>query len=128
MLQELKEMVQKLKRLNALFVDDERIVLDAMRGVMPTLYNNVYFAQNGYDGLSLAIRHKVDMVITDISMPKMSGIEMVRSIQEINPNVKVIYITGHSFEDFHIIPHENYELLVKPISTKKLFSAIENLL
>ena len=128
MLARIEMILQKLQNTHTLFVDDEGIILDAMQSVMPTLCKNVYFADNGHDGVCVARQHTIDMVITDISMPSMNGLEMVEVIREINPQVKVIYITGHSYEDLCDMQNQGqHQLIVKPISTKKLLSAIEKI-
>ena len=128
MLARIEMIVQKLQNTNTLFVDDEEIILDAMQSVMPTLCKQVYFADNGHDGVCVARQYNIDVVITDISMPSMNGLEMVDAIRKINPQVKVIYITGHSYEDLDGIKQQSqHQLIVKPISTKKLLTAIEKI-
>lgn len=127
MLSRLETILKKLQDTHTLFVDDEGIILDAMQSVMPTLCKKVYFADNGRDGVSVANECKIDFVITDVSMPSMNGMEMVDSIRQIHPEVKVIYITGHSYEDLKEFPESSHQLIVKPISTKKLLTAIEKI-
>ncbi len=121
-------MLLHLKKLNVLFVDDEKTVFHAMETVMSNLYRKTFFAQNGVEGLSLAIKYKIDMVITDISMPSMDGIEMVRAIERFHPEIKTIFITGHSDIDLNELANFNCQLVTKPINYQKLSSAIEKVL
>ncbi|MGM0622890.1 MAG: response regulator [Campylobacterota bacterium] len=117
-----------LKTLNVLFVDDEKTIHDMMTHIMPKLCKRTFFAQNGVEGLSLAIKYKIDMVITDISMPTMNGFEMVRSILKFHPHVKIIFITGQSNPDLSQVPNKNCQLLYKPLNTQSLKTAIQNVM
>ena len=117
-----------LKTRNALFVDDEKTIRDTMAHIMPKLCKRTFFAQNGVEGLSLAIKYKIDMVITDISMPTMDGFEMVRSILKFHPHVKIIFITGQSDPDLSQVPSKNCQLLYKPLHAQSLQRAIQNVM
>ena len=87
----------------------------------------VYAAENGRIGLELFKEHTPDIVITDINMPDMDGIQMAGEIKSIKKDTKFIVITGYSdkkyLERFSEIGFSDY--LLKPIAFTTLFAAIE---
>jgi YesN/AraC family two-component response regulator len=87
----------------------------------------IYFAGNGRIGVELFKEHEADIVITDIDMPVMDGIQMTGEIKAIKADTKFIVLTGYSdknrLEKFSEIGVNNY--IPKPIMFEKLFAAIE---
>jgi len=119
----------KLKKLSILFVDDEELVIEAMKDILPMLFKESFFATNGIEALKLYKAHNIDIVITDLSMPKMGGLEMITKIKEIKTNQKTICVSGHNEVEF-ISQSQSLcnSYIVKPISTKSLFQALEDIL
>jgi len=91
---------------------------------------SVYFAENGIRGVELFKAHTPEVVITDIVMPGMDGVEMSSMIKKIKPGIKLIVVTGYNFtsyeEEFGRIGANAF--LTKPIDIKKLCAAIERCL
>jgi len=90
-----------------LFVDDNESIRMLYQRLLEKHVNHFYIARNGRHGLDLYKEHKPDLVITDINMPVMDGLEMVREIKLIDPNAKIIVSSGYSndplmanFEDY----------------------------
>lgn len=87
---------------------------------------SVLFAGDGRAGLEICRRHAPDIVVTDIEMPDMDGIEMARRIKALKPDTRLIVLTGyseHRREEFGEIGIHEY--FVKPADMKKLLAAIE---
>lgn len=86
----------------------------------------IYTADNGRQGLRLFKEHNPDIVITDITMPEMDGIEMAREIRAIDEGKPVVVLTAYSddkfFQSFSEIGVCNY--LMKPVDFKELFTTI----
>lgn len=84
-------------------------------------------AEDGSKGLELFKTYTADIVITDVSMPVMNGIEMAAKIKSIKADTKFIVLTAYNekifFEKFSEIGFSSY--ILKPIEFKKLFVAIE---
>lgn len=80
---------------NVLVVDDEENIRDYIAETMELDGHNVMEAANGLDALELLRRHPVDLMITDIKMPGMDGIELVGSASENYPNMFCIVMTAH---------------------------------
>ncbi|MEA3384624.1 MAG: response regulator [Campylobacterota bacterium] len=119
----------KLQTLNVLFVDDEEFVVETMKDILPILFKNAYFAINGIDGIKIVKEHKVDIVITDLSMPKMDGIEMLENIKLIDPDIKSICVSGHNDINFLEKAKDlKSEYIIKPINSIELFKALEKII
>ena len=88
---------------------------------------NIYSAEDGSKGVELFKTFSEDIVITDVSMPVMNGIEMAGEIKSIKGDTKFIVLTAYNekifFEKFSVIGFSSY--ILKPIEFKKLFIAIE---
>lgn len=86
---------------NALLVDDERIDLEWLRRRVAgsgLALHVVATANSGFAALDILKEHRIDLLISDIRMPIMTGTEFARKAKEINPRIKIIFISGH--EDF----------------------------
>lgn len=87
----------------------------------------IYSAEDGSKGVELFKTYTADIVITDVSMPVMNGIEMAGEIKSIKADTKFIVLTAYNekifFEKFSEIGFSSY--ILKPIEFKKLFVAIE---
>jgi DNA-binding NtrC family response regulator len=79
-----------------LVVDDEPAILHAFRRVFHEPEITLLTASLPVDGLSLVAEHRPDVVILDVEMPGMSGLEVFRSIRQIDPRVPIIFITGRA--------------------------------
>ncbi len=112
-----------------LFVEDDAVVCQAIGRILARYFpdSKIYTAENGLIGLELFKEHTPDIVITDINMPVMDGIEMASNIKLIKADTKFVVITGYSdknyLEIFSEIGFDDY--IVKPVDIGKLFAAIE---
>lgn len=124
-----KEQIKSIiKKLNVLFVDDEQIVVTIMRDILPTLFNQSYFATNGHEAITLFKKNNIDVIITDISMPKLDGITMMNNILSLNKKVQTIFISGHNEKNILTQAKKiSTNFIIKPINSKDLYSALENI-
>jgi DNA-binding NarL/FixJ family response regulator len=83
-------------RLRVLVADDQPIVLEGLRSILTPEFEIVGEARDGKELLAAARRTKCDMIVTDIAMPLLNGIEAVRRIKKTDPNVKVVFLTMHA--------------------------------
>lgn len=82
---------KKLKH-KVLIVEDESLTLSVLNQVLDSYFENIYYAQDGDDGLEMYYREKPDIIFTDIVMPNMNGIDMVKQIKSYNDHSPVIII------------------------------------
>ena len=115
-----------------LYVEDEQITRDAVGTMIGRRFPElaIHLAENGAQGLERFRECGADIVITDIKMPVMHGIEMARQIMALQPNTQVIVTSAHSDMEFFI---ESIELgvaryVMKPIDMGKLFAALEEII
>ncbi|QJT09899.1 response regulator [Oceanidesulfovibrio marinus] len=85
-----------------LVIDDERPTLEMMELLLGAFGHSTFRAETGEEGLELFAREMPDVVITDVKMPGMDGIEVLRRIKEINPTTEVIVVTGHGDLDLAV--------------------------
>ena len=81
-----------------IFVDDEDIEREAMAAIIPWERVDMELADmawNGVEGLEKIRMHQPDVVITDIKMPVMNGIELIRESQKISPNTVFVVLSGY---------------------------------
>lgn len=109
-----------------LLVDDEPGIRKVVRIVLEDLGYTVFEASNGNDGLELFQRHKPPVVITDIRMPGMDGLELLRHIKAENPETEVILVTGHGDMDVAVegLKLDACDFITKPIGPDVLEIAL----
>lgn len=126
---ERSEVKKTIKDLSVLFVDDEEIVIDIMQDILPILFKHSYYARDGIEGIEQFKQNNPDIIITDISMPNLDGISMLKEIKKINNNVKIILLSGHNEEDqMEACKNLNGEFIIKPISSNILYQALGKIL
>ncbi len=86
-----------------LIVDDEADVLDLSRRVLETQGYNVRSTYNAYKAIEIARNEDFDLLLTDIKMPGMSGLELAQTLREFNPNLICVLMTGFSTMDMAIV-------------------------
>lgn len=108
--------------LSVLFVEDETVAREKISGMIGREVSNLYLAENGKRGLEMFRENMPDVIITDIKMPVMDGLEMAREIRAVNSEVPIIVITAHGESEFLMtaidIGIDSY--LMKPLDVSKL--------
>jgi PAS domain S-box-containing protein len=117
---------QKIENIKVLYVEDEPTIRSAVSEMLSRRISNLFQAANGREGLELFQKEQPEIVITDIKMPEMNGLEMSRLIKEQNPNVVIIITSAHSDSEYFIdaINIGINEYVLKPISRDRLIEAI----
>lgn len=90
-----------LKDINVLYVEDEDDVREFTSKTISTIVNSVETARNGKEGLEKFQENKeINLILTDINMPKMGGLEMCAEIRKIDNEVPIVITSAHSDPDF----------------------------
>jgi CheY-like chemotaxis protein len=105
MLGSLKRYASRLKAqpkqpLTVLIVDDDESVLSFVDRVLSEAGYQTMTASNGPDAVELARRTPIDLLLTDVNMPRMTGDELARRLRHDEPELKVLYLTGYSDQLF----------------------------
>jgi CheY-like chemotaxis protein len=127
-----KKPVKRKKKI--LIVEDEFGLQEIFRDIFLMEGYDVRIAVDGVDGYEFYRRFEPDLLFTDVVMPKMSGLELVRKIREVNPQIKVIYISG--FFGINRLKREldedilryGYPTLSKPFKTSEMLDLVKNYL
>ena len=103
--------------LKLLYVEDDIISRELTQHILEYFFETIIVAVNGEDGFQKFKENDFDIIITDISMPKMDGLEMTSKIKEINPQIPILVLSAHT-EAKHLLQGiklgvEGY--LLKPI-------------
>jgi len=115
-----------------LLVDDEVSLLESGRAVLNSLGYKVMVAHDGVEAVDIYTSHQssIDLVITDVVMPHMSGIDAAKAFRKINPTAKVLFVTGYdrtnSFRKDDRLDSDY--VLQKPFSVAQLSQKIRGIL
>ncbi len=109
-----------------LIIDDEKSTLKIFRLFLSAYGYTVFTAENGKLGLEVFNAERPPIVLTDIKMPGMDGLEVLKRIKEIDPATEVIVITGHGDMDLAIQALDLYatDFINKPIQKEALDAAL----
>ena len=117
-----------------LVVEDEFGLQEIFRDILYMEGYEVKVAVDGVDGYEVYCKFKPDLVFTDVVMPNMSGLELVRKIRETEPDIKVIYVSGffgikrlkdQLDEDISVY---GYPTLAKPFKTSEMLGLVRKCL
>jgi two-component system OmpR family response regulator len=114
--------------LRVLLVEDDDDNRELMAEVLATAGCEVLSAASGQAGLKVLSEHSVDVVVTDVGMPGMGGLEMARAAKTIAPNIPVVIVTGWAErEDIaRARGREVDAVLIKPVDPDALTQAVSD--
>jgi len=113
-----------------LIVDDESTIIDSLEGILSDDGFEVIHAFNGYEALKKIDSHSPDIVLLDIWMPGMDGIDTLKEIKQHHPSLPVVMITGHGSIESAVDATKSgaFDFLEKPLSIDKVILSINNAL
>lgn len=116
----------KLDDIKLLYVEDEDAIVQVMQRILKDNVAELHIAKDGEEALESYKKNKPDIILADINIPKLNGLELISKIRETDQKVKVIMLTAHSDKEFLIKAAELKltKYLIKPIVGKELFEAL----
>jgi putative nucleotidyltransferase with HDIG domain len=117
------------EKISILFVDDEQFVLDGLRRMLINQKKNwdMHFVLSGKDAIEYANKNKIDVVVTDMRMPIMSGAELLDYFYKNFPYTIRIILSGHSDHELIIkTVQTSHQFLSKPFDADELVNVINN--
>jgi CheY-like chemotaxis protein len=120
-----------LKNLTVLFVEDEQLAREKLAKLLDKVFKNVIICENGQEGLNKFTTRfnsdeKIDLIISDINMPIMNGLEMLEKIRDLDKEVPLIYTTARS-ESENILKAVSLNVshyILKPIDSEDLLKKV----
>lgn len=122
-------MSEILQKLTILIVEDENEIRKLMEEVMKSVFFEVYSAKNGDEGIKKFKKFAPDLIVTDIAMPIMDGLDMAKMINEISPTTPIIALSAFSDKEklLKAIEVGVDKYILKPVDMDELLLAIENI-
>jgi len=115
------------KDIKVLYVEDDDIARENGIEYLENYFDTIYDASNGLDALSLYEKHMPEIIITDIEMPKIDGLEFVQKIRQKDKTTQIIITTAHSHKEYLLraIELTLVKYLIKPITQEAFDLALE---
>ena len=119
-------LIDKTKDLSALYVEDDPRVRNATLDILKHFFKQIHVAEDGQEGLALFEAHTIHLVICDIRMPKMNGLELATQIRKTDTKVPIFITTSHSDREelIRAIPLNIADYLIKPFTFDRLQEAL----
>lgn len=120
----------RMRRPRILLADDHAILLEAFQKLLEPEYEVVGTASDGRELLAAAPKLRPDVIVTDISMPNLNGLDACRKLRKILPEVKVVFLTANEDPDLaaEAIRSGANGYLLKGSAASELFQAIKSVL
>lgn len=114
-----------------LLVENEKLTLEGIHKTVDWKeigIEKVYLAINGVEGLALAKTHRPEVILTDIKMPRLDGIEMARCIREFSPESSIVFMSAYTEKELLInaIAVSAFGWVEKPLNISNLTAMIQN--
>jgi YesN/AraC family two-component response regulator len=120
-----------LKDIELLYVEDDKDVLSQTKLILDDFVKEVIVATNGEEALEILQNRHVDIIVADINMPKMNGIDMIKAIKrDMNLDIPTVITTAHTDTEY-LLDAINLKVdgyIVKPINIKDLINTIYNVM
>ena len=111
-----------------LVIDDERPIRNVLKEILENEKYQVDTAENGKVGFELASKNKYDVILCDIKMPEMDGVEVLEKLQEKGIDSPIIMISGHGTIDTAVecLQKGAYDFIQKPLDLNRTLVSIRN--
>ena len=111
-----------------LVIDDERSIRNTLKEILEYEGHSVHDAADGAEGISKVSGNKYDIILCDIKMPKMDGIEVMEKILELSPDTPVVMISGHGNIETAVeaIKKGAFDFISKPLDLNRVLITIRN--
>ena len=124
----IETLIGKCATLSLLYVEDDPHTREGTLSILHEIFPTIYVACDGEEGLALYRENaqKIDLIITDLTMPKLNGLEMIERIRETNKEIAIIVFSAHNESSYFA---QTIELgvdgyLIKPLKSSQLFQTL----
>lgn len=121
-------MKKMLKNFTVLYVEDDDMVRKNALEYLSRVCKEVLLAKDGKEAITMWSKHKPDIIITDINMPNLNGLDMASYIRANDKNVQIIVATAHSDREslLRAVELQLVKYIIKPITKEKLLDALQH--
>ena len=122
----LEKLLMMGKTMRILYVEDDEPLQSEFALMLWDIFDTIVLASNGEEGLEKFSQHPFDLVITDIRMPKMNGIEMIRAIKKTHPSQPIIVTSAYNETEYllQLIELGVDGFITKPLSSEHIFRTL----
>ncbi|MBU3015614.1 response regulator transcription factor [Poseidonibacter lekithochrous] len=122
-----KDIIEKLQSLTLLYAEDEVGLRQNIADSLRYYLKEVYEANDGKEGYDIYSEKKPDIILSDIHMPNINGLEFIKKVRETNRDIPVVMITAHTDKEYLLEAVELHmeKYIVKPIELEPLFEVLE---
>ena len=124
----IETLIAQCSNISLLYVEDDTHTREATLAILDEIFTTIFVAKDGDEGLKLYQENAqtIDLIITDITMPKLNGLEMIERIRETNKEIAIIVFSAHSESSYFA---QTIELgvdgyLIKPLKSSQLFQTL----
>lgn len=117
-----------MESFNVLFVDDETDFVESLIKRMSRRNINAKGVQSGEEALALISRHPIDVVVLDVRMPGMNGLETLKAVKKFDPLIEVVMLSGHANLEVarEGMEHGAFDYLMKPVDLDELLYKLQD--
>jgi len=123
--------IELIKTLKVLYVEDEIVLRDTTCNSLNSILKEVVVADNGKEGLEKFKNDTFDLIITDLSMPIMNGVDMIEAIREIDSKIPIIITTAYGSQNEDVAKLTQIgmnDYVMKPVDVMKLIQTINDVI
>ena len=120
--------IELIKTLKVLYVEDEIALRDITSSSIESIISKLVVADNGKEGLEKFTNGEFDLIITDLSMPVMDGITMIKEIRKINATIPIVVTTAFGSQNEEVEKLQEIGMsayIMKPVDVMKLLQTID---
>jgi len=127
---DIDKLINHSHKLKVLYVEDNVDAREMTIMILEDFFNDIVVAVDGEDGYTKFQQHDFDIIITDINMPKLNGLDMITKIRETNDEVSILILSAHNEDNFFIdgikLGIDGY--ILKPIDVNQLTIMINKII
>lgn len=122
--------MSEITKKNILLIEDETELLEMLSEFFQDRFDNVFKAEDGAKGLELAKANKVDIILSDIKMPNMTGVQMIQHLRAAGILCPVIFFTGTADRDLvlSVLRLGASDVIDKPAQIETVIATVEKVL
>jgi len=126
---DIDEVIEYSQNLTLLYVEDNKDAREMTSMILEDFFDNIIVAVDGEDGYEKFLKNDIDLIITDINMPKLNGLELCAKICKIDDDIPIIILSAHNEDNFFMdsIKYGVNGYLLKPIDIDQLTTLIHRI-